>query len=98
MHDRYRAALALTSLLLLAAAPPQHRHHNRARPAHIPSRAPALGLDLYSRRALRRAQIILELKLMELREERLDAIKHAIERRIHGNELLAPVPTPTPSP
>lgn len=43
---------------------------------------------LYSRRALRRARIILQLKLLELRSERLERVRKAVERRIPIDELL----------
>ncbi len=80
MLNRYRAVLALTSLCLLAASPGHHRHARQARhPNVVP---PAAGIEIYSRRALRRARIILQLKLLELREEQLDRVRRAVERRI----------------
>ena len=89
MLDRYRAALALTSLLLLAAA--SGHHHHPARHRHPSLASPAAGIELYSRRALRRAKIILQLKLLELHEEQLDGVRRAIERH-------APIILPTPWP
>jgi hypothetical protein len=89
MSPRYRAALALT-LAVAAWMPadarlPQHRHASR-RSAH---RTMAISAgDLYSRRALRRARIILELKLMELRSEHLERVRKAIERHVPIEELL----------
>jgi len=44
--------------------------------------------DVYSRRALRRARTILLLKLLELREARLERVRKAIERRLPVEELL----------
>lgn len=88
MASRYRAALALT-LALAASLPPgaqaaRHRHaRHRAAPA-----ATLSATDLYSRRALRRAKIILELKLMELRAKRLERVRKAIERNAPIEELL----------
>jgi len=76
MLDRYRAALALTSLALLAASP---RHHRHAR-AHHAAAAPSGGIEIYSRRALRRARTILQLKLMELHALELERVRRAIER------------------
>ena len=82
MLDRYRAALALTSLCLLAASPGHHRH---ARHAHRPVLAqPPAGIELYSRRALRRARIILQLKLLELHAMQLERIRKAVERALEA--------------
>jgi hypothetical protein len=89
MLDRYLAALALTSLLLGAApAAGHHRHHGKARSqAAVPAVA---GLEVYSRRALRRARIILQLKLMELHQQQLERVRAAVERAIGAS------PTPFP--
>ena len=93
MLDRYRAVLALTSLCLLAAAPAAH--HRRAHHSRHPNlTAPDAGIEIYSRRALRRARIILQLKLLELREEQLDRVKRAVERRIPIDRLLNASPHP----
>jgi len=78
MLDRYRAALALTSLCLLAASASHHRHARHARPPA--AAAVSAGLDIYSRRALRRARTILQLKLMEMHALQLERVRKAIER------------------
>jgi hypothetical protein len=88
MLDRYRAALALTSLLSLGAAPGHHRHPPRHSRPNLA--APSAGIALYSRRALRRAKIILQLRLLELHEEELDRVRRAVERHL-------PIDLPTPS-
>jgi len=93
MLDRYRAALALTSLLLLAAASGHHRHSHAKRPSLA---QPPAGIELYSRRALRRARIILQLKLLELHEEQLDRVKRAVQRRVPINDLLKETASPHP--
>lgn len=83
MFVRYLAALALTSLTL-GAAPVHTRHHHRAhvsRSAVVPA---AAGIEVYSRRALRRARIILQLKLMELHAQQLDRVRAAVERAIQA--------------
>jgi hypothetical protein len=87
MSLRYPAALALTLAVVLSArgvaAKAGHRHHI------VPLGTPAPNVrDLYSQRALRRAKTILQLKLLELRQERLERLRKAIERRIPVNELL----------
>lgn len=90
MPPRYRAALALT-LALTASLPagarvPRHRHTTHRRATAATASVPAE--DLYSRRALRRARIILELKLMELRSERLERVRKALEKHVPIDELL----------
>ncbi|HET7814460.1 MAG TPA: hypothetical protein VFL13_08810 [Candidatus Baltobacteraceae bacterium] len=76
MNNRYRAMVALTSLLLLAGAPvPRGRH------TAVPS------TSLYSQRALRRARTILQLKLLELRKARLERVFRAIERGLPPDEM-----------
>ena len=89
MLDRYRAALALTSLLLLGAASGHHRHPARHSRSNLA--VPAAGIELYSRRALRRAKIILQLRLLELQQEQLDRVRRAVERHL-------PIDLPTPRP
>ncbi len=89
MRSRYRAALALTLALAVslpaAARVPRHGHSHRRR-AGAPLSLSAE--DLYSRRALRRARIILQLKLLELRSEHLERVRKAIERRLPIDEIL----------
>jgi len=83
MDFRYSAALALT-LALGSASPAPARPH----PKPAPAAASATARDLYSIRALRRAKIILQLKLLELRAQHLDRVRRAVERRIPVEELL----------
>ena len=78
MLDRYRAALALTSLALLAATPGHHRHAR----THRFAAAPPPSVEIYSRRALRRARTIIQLKLMELKAMQLERIRKTIERAL----------------
>jgi hypothetical protein len=84
MLNRYRAALALTSLLTIAASPGHHRHARHA-PRRSPAAAPA-GIEIYSRRALRRARVILQLKLLELHQLQLDRVRRAIERALKAGQ------------
>jgi hypothetical protein len=84
MLDRYRAALALTSLCLLAASAGHHRHPRHA--AHPILAPPAAGIEIYSRRALRRARTILQLKLLELHQLQLDRVRRAIERALKAGQ------------
>ncbi|MFN2448505.1 MAG: hypothetical protein ABR508_01755 [Candidatus Baltobacteraceae bacterium] len=75
MSLRYLAVPLLTSLLLLGAAP----HHAPLR------RAPP---GLYSARALRRARSVLQLRLLELRKQRLERVLHAIQCGFPANRIL----------
>lgn len=65
---RVLAALALCFLLTGSFA---GSAAHRARPAPSPE-------DLYSRRALRRARLVIELRLLQFRLERLECIRRAI--------------------
>ena len=87
MSLRYRAGLVLTSLLLLGAAggPAKTGHHHLSQ---LQTAQPLLAGDIYSRRALRRARIILQLKLLELRSERLERVRKAIERHIPMDRIF----------
>ena len=85
MGFRYRVSLVLTSLALCAAL--LGTAHHSGQPAHRNALQPAAS-DLYSRRALRRARTILQFKLLELREQRLDLILRALERHIPIDVLL----------
>lgn len=80
MNNRYRTALALTSLLLLAAAPAHHQRRHAAAPS----------IDLYSARALRRARTILQLKLLEIRKARLERVRRALERGLPVDQIVRP--------
>lgn len=85
----YRAGVALTSLVLLAAP----AWAAKSAPAHVRPRAERAAIDLapsslYSKRALRRARAILQLELLELREERLERVRRAIERQLPAGCLL----------
>ncbi len=82
----YRATLALTSLALFApiagvAHPRPIARAGHPRPAARAASAPArhcsdtlAASSIYSHRALRQARLILQMKLLELREARLDRI------------------------
>lgn len=84
MLFRYRAGLALTSVLFLTAATQKPPARTQAPPA-IPLH------ELYSKRALRRARIILQLQMLELRAERLERLSKALRRNLPGT-LLTPLP------
>jgi hypothetical protein len=87
MSLRYPAAIALTLAVILSAPSVAARVHRRHSIAEA-STAPPNIRELYSQRALRRARTILQLKLLELRQERLERVRKAIERRIPIDQLL----------
>ncbi|HEY8312627.1 MAG TPA: hypothetical protein VIG51_00515 [Candidatus Baltobacteraceae bacterium] len=96
MHHGYRAALALTSLILLGS--PAWACDKRTARANAGPQPHYAAADLYSKRALRRARIILQLKLLELREARLERVREALERNAPIDELFTPEPHPAASP
>ena len=84
MQVRYPAALVLT---LALTANPAGAHSRHRQPRTQPQSSLRAG-QLYSSRALRRARIILQLELLELRSEHLDRVRRAIERRLPVDQLL----------
>lgn len=84
---RYLAASALTlaAALLLTAGSAAHGRHRPKPSATLP---PSAALRLYSTHALRQARIILQLKLLELREERLERVRKALQRHANIDEIL----------
>jgi len=80
MNAPYRTVAAATWLLILLACPAAAKDKH----LHIAARRDPPGTALYSARALRRARTILQLRLMELRAERLECVREAIERTISG--------------
>jgi hypothetical protein len=83
MNVRYPAALLLTSLMVASptAAAGQRPHPHPGPPG-------AYGPSLYSPRALRRAKLLLQFRMLELRKARLERVRKAIEDRIPVDDLL----------
>ena len=80
----YRTGVALTSLVLATTL----------NAAAAPADRPCLPADIYSTRALRHVRILLQLRLLELRKERLALAAEAVEHRISIDELLRETPRP----
>lgn len=59
-----------------------------------PTPPPAALDSAYSQRARRRAQALLRLRLLELREAGLERVREAIERHLPVDSLFDPVPGP----
>lgn len=76
-----RLFLLFFSLLAATPAPAP-----RATSAVAPSAKPAPSANspdaLFSRRALRRAKLLIQMRVMQLREERLECIRAALLRRL----------------
>jgi len=79
MDVRYRSVALATWLLILPCGPASAKDKHPPHPTKV---APSAGL--YSPRALRRARTILELRLMELRAERLECVRRAVEQALAG--------------
>ena len=89
MNIRHWLAAAVWLIILLgtpAFAKDKHPDRRHGSGSHaslrrqVPASIPVEGL--YSARALRRARTILQLRLLQLHEARLDCIRAAIERRL----------------
>lgn len=61
-----------------------------ARPAATASPPPLSPDALYSRRALRRAKLLIQMRVMQLSEERLECIRAALLRRLPNAMLPEP--------
>ncbi len=78
--------VAIAALTLSAGSSPQAAHPKRVPTAQ--ARPVPRVSDLYSLRARRRFASYLRMRLLELREERLDRAADAIERRLPPDVLL----------
>lgn len=76
MIDRYLAAMLVTSLLLA----PAQAATKKAHPS--PVAAAPLASPIYSKRALRRAKLLIQMQMFELRKARLDRVREAIRRNL----------------
>jgi len=77
--------------LLLAPAPSASPADRHASPA--PAAAPLSPDELFSRRALRRARLLIEMRLLEYRSDRLECVRRAILTQLPPD--LRPVEPPT---
>jgi hypothetical protein len=87
MAFRYLAAFTLTLALAASLPGSAKRVHHRRHKAH-PSPPPMAADQIYSKQALRRAKMILELKLLELRRERLERVRKAILDHVPIEQIL----------
>lgn len=70
------------SLLLATASPAPSPVARPQASAARPSPDPLSPDALFSRRALRRAKLLIQMRVMQLREERLDCLRAALRRQL----------------
>jgi hypothetical protein len=73
--------LALLSILL-GVAPATEPSPVPTRVSATPSPAPLSPDELFSRRALRRARLLIQMRLMQLHDEQLECVREALLRRL----------------
>ncbi len=78
--------------ILLAAAPASQPPPSR--PAASPTPATLSPDEIFSRRALRRARLIIQLRMFQLRDERLECVREALLRRL-PDALWPELPVPS---
>lgn len=86
--------LFILTAALLATAPAIAATPAPARPTASPSTAPLTPEEVFSRRALRRARLLLQMRMLQLRDERLECIREALRRQL-PDALWPEVPSPT---
>lgn len=80
--------------MLLASAPVSAPSPAPARSA-TPGPPAAISPDeLYSRRALRQARILIQMRMLQLRDERLECVREALMRQL-PDALWPEVPSPS---
>jgi hypothetical protein len=86
--------LFLLISLLLASTAPAPSPVAQSRVTARPSPAPPLPEELFSRRALRRARLLIQMRVMQFHEERLECIRAALRRQL-PDSLWPEEPTPS---
>ena len=89
-----RMHLVLVLVWLFTALAPLPRE--KVSPAPSASPATRSADALFSRRAMRSARLLIQMRLLELREERLECVRAAILRRLPA-DLVPQGPTPDPA-
>lgn len=83
------AALVASTPASSPSAPPLDRATRPGAPAAVI--APE---ELFSRRALRRARLLIQMRVMQLRDERLECVREALRHEL-PNALWPELPTPS---
>lgn len=76
MINRYLATILVTSLLSTPAVATAKKAHP-SRPVVTPVTGP-----LYSKRALLRAKLLIQMEMLELRQARLNRVREAVRRNL----------------
>ncbi len=84
---------ALLLAALIPAGPASPAPLATPRPAPGPAAGAPAPEELFSRRAMRRARLLIEMRLFQLREERLECVREALRRRL-PDALWPEEPTP----
>jgi len=79
------APAILCAILLASPASASQKRHQQGN--HAVAR-PAPSLEMFSRRARRRAATILQLQLLEMRKAHLERVRKVIERRLGPGALF----------
>ncbi|HEY1868368.1 MAG TPA: hypothetical protein VGG70_08710 [Candidatus Cybelea sp.] len=84
----------ILTAVLLAAAPASPGSPVPSRPTVGPSPATLTPEEIFSRRALRRARLLIQMRMLQLRDERLECVREALRRQL-PDALWPEVPSPT---
>ena len=68
--------------VLFVATPPASASGSAAKATAEPSPPPLAPDALFSRRALRRAKLLIEMRMFQLRDERLECVRAALLRQL----------------
>jgi hypothetical protein len=88
-----RSFLVLLPLALFTVAASQPL--GKGTPSPRPTASTSLADELFSRRAMRQARLLIQLRLLQLRDERLECVREAILRRLPPE--LRPTGSPAPA-
>jgi hypothetical protein len=89
MRFDFRIVAAGCALFTVTAAGPLTRPSPPVQDRPAAGTAPLTPDEIYSRRALRRARLLIQMRVLELREERLACVERAIRRNL-PSVLLVP--------
>ena len=88
-----RSFLVLLPLALFTVAASQPL--GKGIPSPQPTASSPLPDELFSRRAMRQARLLIQLRLLQLRDERLECVREALLRRLPPE--LRPTGSPAPA-
>lgn len=74
--------LVVFATILLAATPASPHPAAVSSPSASPAPAPLTPDELFSRRALRRARLLIQMRVLQLRDEHLECIREALRRQL----------------